>query len=72
MGGQYGATMDSLRDILSRSGGDKLDNPIPLYSGDIELQTFNGDYDETERIIFVQPYPMPFTLQAIVFEFEVY
>lgn len=72
MGGQYGATMDTLRDVLSRSGGDNLDNPIPLYSGDIELMTFNGDYDETERIIFVQPYPLPFTLQAIVFEFEVY
>lgn len=72
MGGQYGETMDSLRDILSRSGGDDLNNPIPLYSGDVELAHFNGDYDETERIIFVQPYPLPFTLQAIVFEFEVY
>lgn len=72
MGGQYGATMDTLRDVLSRSGGDNLDNPIPLYSGDIEMATFNGDYDEKERIIFVQPYPLPFTLQAIVFEFEVY
>lgn len=72
MGGKYGATMDTLRDVLSRSGGDNLNNPIPLYSGDIEMATFNGDYDETERIIFVQPYPLPFTLQAIVFEFEVY
>ena len=72
MGGKYGATMDTLRDVLSRSGGDNLNNPIPLYSGDIEMATFNGDYDETERIIFVQPYPLPFTLQAIVFEFEIY
>lgn len=72
MGGKYGATMDTLRDVLSRTGGDNLNNPIPLYSGDIEMATFNGDYDETERIIFVQPYPLPFTLQAIVFEFEVY
>lgn len=72
MGGQFGATMDSLRDILSRTGGDNLDNPIPLYSGDVELATFNGDYEEAERIIFVQPYPLPFTLQAIVFEFEIY
>ena len=72
MGGQSGETMDSLKDILSRSGSDKLDDPIPLFSGDIELSPFNGDYQETEQIIFVQPYPLPFTLQAIVFEFEVY
>ena len=72
MGGKSGDTMDSLKDILSRSGGDALDNPIPLYSGDIELSPFNGDYTEAEQIIFVQPYPLPFVLQAIVFEFEVY
>ena len=72
MGGQFGDTMDSLKDILVRSGGDDLNNPIPLYSGDIELSAFNGDYGESERIIFVQPYPLPFILQAIVFEFEVY
>lgn len=72
MGGMTGDTMDSLKDVLSRSGGDKLDDPIPLYSGDIELSMFNGDYEETEQLIFVQPYPLPFTLQAIVFEFEIY
>lgn len=72
MGGQFGDTMDSLKDILVRSGGDDLNNPIPLYSGDIELSAFNGDYGISERIIFVQPYPLPFILQAIVFEFEVY
>ena len=72
MGGQCGDTMDSLKDVLSRSGGDVLDNPIPLYSGDIELSPFNGDYEEAEQLIFVQPYPLPFILQAIVFEFEIY
>lgn len=72
MGGQYGDSMDDLQDVLSRSGGDKLNNPIPLYSGDVELAMFDGGYTETERIIFVQPYPLPFTLQAIVFEYEVY
>ena len=72
MGGQCGDTMDSLKDVLSRSGGDVLDNPIPLYSGDIEASLFNGDYSEAERIVFVQNYPLPFTLQAIVFDFEIY
>ena len=72
MGGMSGDTMDSLKDVLSRSGGDVLGNPIPLYSGDIELSPFNGDYEEAEQLIFVQPYPFPFTLQAIVFEFEIY
>lgn len=72
MGGQFGDTMDSLKDILSRSGGDKLDDPIPLFSGDVEMSPFNGDYSESERIIFVQPYPLPFILQSITFEFEVY
>ena len=72
MGGMFGDTMDSLKDALTRSGGDNIDNPIPLYSGDIELSPFNGDYEEAEQLIFVQPYPLPFTLQAIVFEFEIY
>ena len=72
MGGMFGDTMDSLKDALTRSGGDNLDNPIPLFSGDIELSPFNGDYEEAEQLIFVQPYPLPFTLQAIVFEFEIY
>ncbi|MBQ8465291.1 MAG: hypothetical protein IJ545_04700 [Alphaproteobacteria bacterium] len=72
MGGQYGETMDSLKDLLSRSGGDTLDDPIPLYSGDAELSVFNGSYREAEQLIFVQPYPLPFTLQAIVYEYEIY
>lgn len=72
MGGQYGDTMDTLVDALSRQGGDNLDNPIPLQTKDIELDVFNGEHEEAERIIFVQRYPLPFTLQAMVFEYEIY
>ena len=72
MGGQYGRTMDTLVDALSRTGADNLNNPIPLYSGDIETRVFNGEYQDAERVIFVQPYPLPFTLQAIVLDYEIY
>lgn len=71
MGGMAGDKMDNLKDILSRSGKDNLNNPIPLFTGDVPLAMFSGDYEEAEQLIFIQPYPLPFMLQAIVFEFEI-
>ena len=61
----------NMKDILSRNGRDNLNNPVPLSSKNIPLQPFSGDYEEEEKLIFMQPYPLPFMIQAIVFEFEI-
>lgn len=71
MGGRCGDCMENMKDILSRNGRDNLNNPVPLSSKNIPLQPFSGDYEEEEKLIFMQPYPLPFMIQAIVFEFEI-
>lgn len=72
LGGKVGESMDNLHDVLCRTGKDKLGDPIPLFSGDTEIEHFNGTHRESERIIFVQDRPFPFILQAMIYEFEIY
>jgi hypothetical protein len=44
---------------------DAMDNPPPIFSGDIPLD-WPGDYDTTPQLCFSQPYPLPATIVALM------
>ena len=56
--------------IVERGGGDNIDNPVPLFSGTIEEQAFDGTYDRDADLVITQPYPFPFCLQAIIYDYS--
>ena len=72
MGGQYGYSIEKMKDLITRSGKDNLDNPIPLFTGDTDMSEFLGDYDADGEFILTQPYPFPMTLLAICYELGTY
>lgn len=69
MGGQFGSQMNNMYDILTRTGKNDLNNPVPLFSGDTENFSFPGDYGIDVPLIILQPYPLPFAIQAIKYSF---
>lgn len=71
MGGQAGPSMDKMTDILTRSGKDNLNNPIPLFSGDRPLEHFPGNYELGTQLLITQPYPLPFAIQGILYKVDV-
>lgn len=65
LGMQYGRSFSDLIDIDFRSALDAMDNPPPLFTGDITVD-WPGDYDTTPWLCFNQPYPLPATIVALM------
>lgn len=70
VGGQMSDGSSEPRDIISRTGRDIIDEPVPLKSGIIEPDTFSGDLGREDNLVITQPYPYPFCLQAIIYDYE--
>lgn len=71
VGGQLGPDENNLDQLLFRTAGDAMDQPVPLYSGDKRVP-FPSDYDEEARIMYVQDQPLPATVLMLVAELAVY
>ena len=65
LGFQFGVDEDNLDDIHFRSGGDLMDSPPPLFTGD-KLENWPGGYDFNGQIFFRQSLPLPCTLVAVM------
>jgi hypothetical protein len=65
LGLKYGATFDDMFDIDFRSALDLMDNPPPIFSGDITLD-WPGDYNTTPWLCFQQDQPLPATIVGLM------
>jgi hypothetical protein len=65
LGLKYGKDFTTMFDVDFRSALNLMDNPPPIFSGDITVD-WPGDYDTTPWLCFEQPYPLPATLVAIM------
>lgn len=65
LGIQYGRDFDNLDEIDFRSALDRMDNPPPLYTGDLTLD-WPGDYDSNQWLCFQQSDPLPCTIVGIM------
>ncbi len=65
LGLQYGNNFTNMYEINFRTALDLMDNPPPLFTGDIEVN-WPGDYDTTPWLCFQQSDPLPATIVAIM------
>jgi hypothetical protein len=65
LGLQYGKDFNAMYDIDFRSALQAMDNPPPMFTGDISLD-WPGDYDTYPWLCFRQPYPLPATIVAVM------
>ena len=65
LGGFFGPDTTSLDQIHFREGGDPMDNAVPLFTGDHEME-WDGAYDSDNHIFYRQTQPLPVTIQAIM------
>lgn len=60
---------DPLENVIDRSAVDLMDEPIPLYSGDMEGNV-DAEYDRSGRVRFVSDQPLPATITAAAISLE--
>lgn len=65
LGLQFGNSFAKLDEGQFRTALDNMDNPPPLFTGDM-LFDFADDYDDNPWMCFVQPYPLPSTIVALL------
>jgi hypothetical protein len=65
LGLQYGKDFTTLYDINFRDALDRMDNPPPMFTGDIAID-WPGDYDTYPWLCFQQSDPLPATIVAIM------
>jgi hypothetical protein len=53
-------------ELASRSPSDDMDSPVPLFSGDTELLTWPGEYEQGSQITIQHRLPTPCTLVAVM------
>lgn len=70
LGAKFGASINSLEQILWRAGSDPMDAPPPLFTGWKRLP-FPKGYDNEPAPFIVQPFPLPMTILAVTREMEV-
>jgi hypothetical protein len=71
LGGKVGSSFTStdMDSLIFRDADDTLEQMTPLYSGDKQL-SFPGGYDTDYSLFVMQDEPLPFTLTALIPEFE--
>jgi hypothetical protein len=65
LGWKYGRDFDDLFDDFFRSGGDPMDSPPPIFTGDKSVN-WPGGYDREGYVVFRHDQPLPATLVAIM------
>jgi hypothetical protein len=60
---------DPLEEVLERSAHDFMDQPIPLFTGDMEGNV-DAEYDRSGRVRFVSDKPLPATITAAAISLE--
>jgi hypothetical protein len=61
---RVGPNRASLREMPFRTGGDKMDQAVPLFTGEKYIE-FDGDYATDARVFIQGDAPTPFTLLAV-------
>ena len=69
---KMGSCEDDLEEISFRSDVDAADTPVPLFSGDKNVNVFPGGYDTNGDILIVNDKPLPLTVVAIMPELVTY
>ena len=69
LGGFIGPDADNLDQLTFREGGDPMDNAVPLFTGDIEVE-WDGAYDSDNHIFYRQTQPLPVTIEAVMPQLE--
>lgn len=69
---KVGSCEDDLEEISFRSDSDAMDAPVPLFTGDKELNMFPGGYDTSGDILITNDVPLPLTVVAILPALRVY
>ena len=64
VGGKYGRDLSNLDFIPSRDGGDTMDDPVALFTGDIRLN-LEGGYDREGLVAIRQDQPLPMSVLSI-------
>jgi len=71
LGCKVGPDADNLEIMSFRSGGDPMDSPPSLYTGDKQVP-FRGKYEKGGDIMIIQDQPLPLVVLAIIPEAIVY
>jgi len=69
LGCKVGDSWTNFDPVIFRDAADPLEFPTPLFSGD-KRAPFVGDYETDGNIFIQQDLPLPFTLIAVIPEFE--
>lgn len=70
VGIMVGTTNDNLEEIPFRSTADKMDEPVPLYTG-LRKIPLQGGWNKTGSIVIAHNQPLPFCMLALYFDINV-
>lgn len=70
VGVMVGTTNDNLEEIPFRSTSDKMDEPVPLYTG-LRKIPLQGGWNKTGSIVIAHNQPLPFCMLALYFDINV-
>lgn len=70
VGIMVGTTNDNLEEIPFRSTADKMDEPVPLYTG-LKKIPLQGGWNKTGSIVIAHNQPLPFCMLALYFDINV-
>lgn len=70
VGIMVGTTNDNLEEIPFRSTSDKMDEPVPLYTG-LRKIPLQGGWNKTGSIVIAHNQPLPFCMLALYFDINV-
>ena len=67
---KMGTCDDDLEEILFRGDKDAADEPIPLFTGDKNINAFPGNFDTNGTVLITCDVPLPMTIVSIMPEFS--
>jgi hypothetical protein len=68
----YGPDTSNMDEYAMRSSGDDMDAPIPLYTGDTELLSWPGEYQQGPQMTIQHRLPLPCTIVALMPQLHTY
>ena len=69
---KMGTCEDDLEEVKNRSDSDPADVPVPLFTGDKNINAFPGGYNTDGSILIVNDAPLPMTVVAIIADLRTY
>jgi hypothetical protein len=58
---QFGTDIYNLKRVVFRAGDDKMDRPVPLYSG-VKIEAYEDKWEDEKAVFIVQDTPLPCTV----------